>query len=83
MSTTPFPKTIDLREMNRLLKVDPYSMTATIQAGALGPKLEEDLAQQGFNLGVGLDRDGLLACTLTQVPKVVFPVRVVVVHGAQ
>lgn len=43
--------TIDLRNMNRLLSLDPYSMTATIQAGALGPKLEKDLGEKGFSLG--------------------------------
>ncbi|MBX9766834.1 MAG: FAD-binding oxidoreductase [Bdellovibrionales bacterium] len=43
--------TLNLREMNKLISVDPYSMTATIQAGALGPKLEADLAKKGFNLG--------------------------------
>ncbi|MBS1986082.1 MAG: FAD-binding oxidoreductase [Bdellovibrionales bacterium] len=42
---------LDMRNMNRLLSLDPVSMTATIEAGALGPKLEEDLAARGFNLG--------------------------------
>ena len=43
--------TLDLRDMNQLLALDPVSMTATIQGGALGPKLEADLAARGFNLG--------------------------------
>jgi len=43
--------TLDLRRMNRVLSVDPYSMTATIQAGALGPELEAQLEAQGFSLG--------------------------------
>jgi alkyldihydroxyacetonephosphate synthase len=43
--------TLSLRNMNRLLCVDRESRTATIQAGALGPKLESDLAQQGHSLG--------------------------------
>jgi alkyldihydroxyacetonephosphate synthase len=42
---------LDLREMNKVLSLDPYSMTATIQGGALGPKLEADLFKQGFSLG--------------------------------
>lgn len=43
--------TLNLRDMNSLISVDPHSMTATIQAGALGPQLEADLAKVGFNLG--------------------------------
>jgi alkyldihydroxyacetonephosphate synthase len=43
--------TLSLRNMNRLIAFDPESRTATIQAGALGPKLESDLAQQGYSLG--------------------------------
>ena len=43
--------TLSLRNMNRLLHLDVESRTATIQAGALGPKLEADLAAQGHSLG--------------------------------
>jgi alkyldihydroxyacetonephosphate synthase len=43
--------TLSLRRMNRLLAVDRESRTATIQAGALGPKLEADLAEHGHSLG--------------------------------
>jgi alkyldihydroxyacetonephosphate synthase len=43
--------TLDLRNMNRLISVDRESRIATIQAGALGPKLEADLAGQGHSLG--------------------------------
>ena len=43
--------TLSLRNMNRLISVDPESRTATIQAGALGPKLEADLAVRGHSLG--------------------------------
>jgi alkyldihydroxyacetonephosphate synthase len=42
---------LDMRDMNRLLSVDENSLTAVIQAGALGPKLEEDLVERGFSLG--------------------------------
>ena len=37
--------------MDRLLRLDPESMTAVIEAGAVGPKLEEDLQARGFSLG--------------------------------
>jgi alkyldihydroxyacetonephosphate synthase len=43
--------TLSLRNMNRLIALDRESKTATIQAGALGPKLEADLAAQGHSLG--------------------------------
>jgi alkyldihydroxyacetonephosphate synthase len=43
--------TLSLRNMNRLLALDPQSRTATIEAGALGPKLESDLAAHGYSLG--------------------------------
>jgi alkyldihydroxyacetonephosphate synthase len=43
--------TLSLRNMNRLISVDPESRTAVIQAGALGPKLEADLAEHGHSLG--------------------------------
>ncbi len=42
---------LDLRNMTRLISVDPHSRTATLQAGAPGPKLEADLQRQGFSLG--------------------------------
>lgn len=42
---------LDMRRMNRLLALDPYSMTAVIEAGALGPKMEKDLQDKGFSLG--------------------------------
>jgi alkyldihydroxyacetonephosphate synthase len=43
--------TLSLRNMNRLISIDAESRTATIQAGALGPKLESDLAKHGHSLG--------------------------------
>lgn len=42
---------LDMRRMNRLVSIDKYSMTAVIQAGALGPKLEADLEKEGYSLG--------------------------------
>src|SRR5580698_1968230 len=43
--------TLSLRNMNRLISVDRESRTAMIQAGALGPELEADLAAHGHSLG--------------------------------
>ena len=43
--------TVSLRQMNRVLAVDPVARTARIEAGALGPELEAELNQQGFSLG--------------------------------
>jgi alkyldihydroxyacetonephosphate synthase len=43
--------TLDMKRMNKVLSVDRHSMTATIQAGALGPVLEEQLNRQGLTLG--------------------------------
>jgi alkyldihydroxyacetonephosphate synthase len=41
---------IDLRGLDRVLEVDPVSEAARIQAGVLGPSLEEQLKQHGFTL---------------------------------
>jgi alkyldihydroxyacetonephosphate synthase len=41
---------LDLRRLDRLLEVDPVSRSARIQAGACGPRLEEQLAEHGFTL---------------------------------
>ncbi len=43
--------TLSLRRMNRVLSLDRESRMATIQAGALGPKLEADLGELGHSLG--------------------------------
>jgi alkyldihydroxyacetonephosphate synthase len=43
--------TVSLARMSRLLSLDPVSGIAVIEAGALGPKLEADLLNQGFSLG--------------------------------
>jgi alkyldihydroxyacetonephosphate synthase len=42
--------TINLRAMDRVLEVDPVSRAARIQAGATGPRLEEQLAPHGLTL---------------------------------
>lgn len=43
--------TVSLRQMNRVLAVDPVTRTARIEAGILGPELEAALNAQGFSLG--------------------------------
>src|SRR5215207_10007388 len=42
--------TVDLRRMDRVLEVDPVSMAARIQAGATGPRLEDQLREHGLTL---------------------------------
>jgi alkyldihydroxyacetonephosphate synthase len=44
----PAVVTIDLRRMDRVLEVDPVSNAARIQAGATGPRLEEQLHEHGL-----------------------------------
>jgi len=41
---------VDMRRMDRVLEVDPVSMAARIQAGATGPRLEEQLREHGLTL---------------------------------
>ncbi|MGH8991520.1 MAG: FAD-binding oxidoreductase [Acidimicrobiia bacterium] len=42
--------TIDLTALDRVLEVDPVSRSARIQAGALGPRLEDQLRPEGLSL---------------------------------
>ncbi len=42
--------TIDLKSLDRVLEVDPVSLSARIQAGATGPGLEEQLGAHGLTL---------------------------------
>ncbi|PRY22808.1 FAD-binding oxidoreductase [Pseudosporangium ferrugineum] len=42
---------LDLSRLNRLLRLDRTSRTATFQAGVRGPRAEELLAAEGFTLG--------------------------------
>jgi alkyldihydroxyacetonephosphate synthase len=42
--------TLDLKALNRVLEVDPVSLSARIQAGATGPGLEDQLAEHGLTL---------------------------------
>jgi alkyldihydroxyacetonephosphate synthase len=41
---------VNLRRLDRVLEVDPVSRAARIQAGATGPRLEEQLGAQGLTL---------------------------------
>ena len=42
--------TIDLKALDRVLDVDRVSLAARIQAGATGPRLEQQLAEEGLTL---------------------------------
>src|SRR5579884_661798 len=42
--------TIDLKRLDRVLEVDTVSLAARIQAGTLGPALEDQLSQHGLTL---------------------------------
>jgi alkyldihydroxyacetonephosphate synthase len=42
--------TIDLKALDRVLEVDGVSQAARIQAGAIGPRIEEQLAEHGLTL---------------------------------
>jgi alkyldihydroxyacetonephosphate synthase len=46
----PAVVTLDLRRMDRVLEVDSISKAARIQAGATGPRLEEQLREHGLTL---------------------------------
>lgn len=41
---------LDLRRLDRVLEVDPVSLAARIQAGATGPRLEDQLREHGLTL---------------------------------
>ncbi|SEE98718.1 alkyldihydroxyacetonephosphate synthase [Arthrobacter alpinus] len=43
--------TLDMRRMDRLLRLDPLSRTATFEAGIRGPAIEAALAPHGLTLG--------------------------------
>jgi alkyldihydroxyacetonephosphate synthase len=42
--------TMDLRRLDRLIEVDPSSLAARIEAGATGPRLEEQLREHGLTM---------------------------------
>jgi len=43
--------TLDMTLMDEVLEIDGQALTARVQAGIYGPKLEADLAKQGYTLG--------------------------------
>jgi alkyldihydroxyacetonephosphate synthase len=43
--------TVSLRRMKRLLSIDAESLTATMEAGMLGPEIEDALNRAGYSLG--------------------------------
>lgn len=43
--------TVDTTLLDQIIKVDPVSLTATIQAGIYGPALEKALQERGYTLG--------------------------------
>lgn len=54
MMTAKGPRCIvslDMKRMNKVISIDPQSHTAVIEAGALGPILEEQLFAKGWSLG--------------------------------
>jgi alkyldihydroxyacetonephosphate synthase len=42
--------TLDLRRLDRVVEVDPTSLAARIEAGATGPRLEEQLREHGLTM---------------------------------
>jgi alkyldihydroxyacetonephosphate synthase len=42
---------LDLRRLNRVVALDPISLTATLEAGLLGPEAEAALARAGLTIG--------------------------------
>ena len=42
---------LDMKAMNRVVRVDSESNIAVIEAGVLGPDMEEQLAEKGYSLG--------------------------------
>jgi alkyldihydroxyacetonephosphate synthase len=43
--------TVDMSRMNRLINLEAHNLTASFEAGILGPDLEAQLRAQGFTLG--------------------------------
>src|SRR6185437_12378874 len=41
---------LDTQRLDRVLEVDPTSLVARIQAGATGPRIEEQLAEHGMTM---------------------------------
>lgn len=50
-STMPYVATLNTTRLNRIISIDEESLTATIEAGKMGPELEAELNEKGFTLG--------------------------------
>ncbi|MBI4510074.1 MAG: FAD-binding oxidoreductase [Deltaproteobacteria bacterium] len=42
---------IDLKRMDRILRIDPDDLTCEVEAGVMGERLERELCRKGFTLG--------------------------------
>ncbi len=88
--------TMDLRRLDRVLEVDPTSLAARIQAGATGPRLEEQLREHGLTLRhfpqsfeyatlggwIATRAGGHFATLLTHIEDLVESVRAITPRGA-
>ncbi len=86
---------IDLTKLDRVLEIDPVSRAARIQAGALGPVLEEQLRAEGLSLRhypqsfefstlggwIATRSGGHFATLFTHIDELVEGLRVVTPHG--
>lgn len=50
-SNRPYVATLNTTRLDRILSIDEESLTATIEAGKMGPDLENELNEKGFTLG--------------------------------
>lgn len=87
---------VDLGALDRVLEVDEVSLAARIQAGALGPALEEQLAEHGLTLRhfpqsfeysslggwIATRAGGHFATVLTHIDDLVESVRAITPSGA-
>jgi alkyldihydroxyacetonephosphate synthase len=88
--------TMDLRRLDRVLEVDAESLAARIQAGATGPRLEEQLRERGLTLRhfpqsfeystlggwIATRAGGHFATLLTHIDDLVESVRAITPRGA-
>jgi alkyldihydroxyacetonephosphate synthase len=87
--------TVNLRQFNRVLAIDKMSGTARVQAGILGPDLEQALAAEGLTLGhfpdsfpystlggwVATRSSGMLSDTYGNIEDMVLSLRMVTPSG--
>jgi alkyldihydroxyacetonephosphate synthase len=86
---------LDLRRLDRVLEVEPTSLSARIEAGATGPRLEEQLREHGLTLRhfpqsfeyatlggwIATRAGGHFATVLTHVEDLVSSVRAITPRG--